>query len=529
MQPVNGKHIEMPADRAQSRIALAARGVTKRFPGVLANDRVDFSVANGEVHALLGENGSGKTTLCKILTGFHRPDEGQVFCEGKPMRFTSPADAFAAGVFMVHQHFSLVGPMTVAENVVLGWTRDPSWRFNRRDVEDHVAEAGERFELSVDPRALVSTLSVGEKQKVELLKALYRGAKTLILDEPTTVLTPQESDQLFVSLRRMAEAGEAVVFISHKLEEVSEHCDRVTVLRQGRTAGTSDLRQQKVDAKGLARLMIGRDIHLQRKSTTGLTADAKPVLEVNGLSARGHNGSQILKNVSLTVRRGEILGIAGVAGNGQLALAEAIACLRDIESGDITLHGRKMIPGNARSAIEKGIAYVPEDRLGTGLAPGLMVSENIALKSFRAAAYTAGPFLKKGRIMRETERLLKDFNIKGEAHSLISQLSGGNAQKVLLARELSSNPDLLVIATPTRGLDVSAMETIRDLLVEAAHEGLAIVLVSEDLTEILDLADRVAVICAGEIQGIVEAENADINEIGMLMMGEHHAQEGAAS
>lgn len=500
--------------------ALAAQGVVKAFPGVIANDRVDFELACGEVHALLGENGSGKTTLCKILTGLYRPDEGQVFVHGQPVIFGAPAAAYQAGIFMVHQHFSLVEPMTVAENVVLGWTKSPHWRFDRKMVEEDVAAAGERFDLKVNPRELISNLSVGEKQKVEILKALYRGAKTLILDEPTTVLTPQEAGQLFASLRRMADAGGSVIFISHKLDEVSELCDRVTVLRKGKTSGTSNLRANKVDAKGLARLMVGRDIHLMRKTDHGLRHNAEPVLQLEGVSAQNTNGNKVLSDVSLTVRAGEVLGVAGVAGNGQLPLAEVIAGLRDRVAGDIKIRGRSIPSGNVRAAIEAGIAYIPEDRMGVGLAPGLKVTENIALKSYRSPENCAGPFVKYKKIHQETLKLIDAFKVKGTADNLIRQLSGGNAQKVLLARELSSAPQLLVVATPTRGLDVSAMETIRDLLIEASCNGLAVILLSEDLGEILDLADRVAVICGGKVQGIVEAEGADIDEIGLMMMGQ---------
>ncbi|MCY4138332.1 MAG: ABC transporter ATP-binding protein [Rhodobacteraceae bacterium] len=500
--------------------ALAARGISKAFPGVVANDHVDFEVLKGEVHALLGENGSGKTTLCKVLTGFHQPDEGQIYADGSPVVFPSPASAFEAGIFMVHQHFSLVGPLTVAENVVLGWTQDPTWRFDRRTVEEQVAAEAEKFGITIDPRAMVATLSVGEKQRVELLKALYRGARTLILDEPTSVLTPQEARQLFVTLRRMAEEGEAVVFISHKLDEVTEVCDHVSVLRQGRSAGMADLRKQRVDAKGLANLMVGRDIHLQRKAASGRGPDAGTVLEIRNLQAHDSNGSALLKGVSLDVHAGEILGVAGIAGNGQRALAEAIAGLQPYSGGEIRINGSPLPSGNVRKTIEAGVAYVPEDRLGTGLAPGMMVSENISLKSYRGPLHSIGPILRKRAIREDTRRLLADFDIKGHESSLVRQLSGGNAQKVLLARELTSDPSLIVVATPTRGLDVSAMETVRDLLAEAAVRGVAVLLISEDLGEILDLADRIAVICAGEIQGIVDAEGAELDEIGMMLMGQ---------
>ena len=509
--------------------AVSARAVTKAFPGVLANDQVNFDTNRGEVHALLGENGSGKTTLCKILTGLYRPDSGHVLVDGKPVSFRSPADAYEAGIFMVHQHFSLVSPMTVAENVVLGWTRHSRRRFNRRQVEDEVARAAERFDMAVDPRALISRLSVGQRQRVEILKALYRGARTLILDEPTSVLTPQEAEQLFVSLRRMAAEGESVVFISHKLDEVSALCDRVTVLRQGRVSGSADLRATSIDARGLARMMVGRDIAFTRRSRADAPDDSEPALELRGVSAVDAAGTTALREVTLSVRPGEILGVAGVSGNGQLALAEVIAGLRKRTAGDVLLHGEPLPPGNPRAAADRGLAYVPEDRLGTGLAPGLTVADNCVLKAYRQRELGRGPALSRPRILSRTRRLLATFNVKGTADSLVRQLSGGNAQKVLLAREISSEPQVLVVATPTRGLDVSAMESIRTLLLEVAAGGAAILMISEDLGEILDLADRIAVMSRGRIQGVLDADGADPDQVGVLMMGGSLEDAGVAT
>ena len=509
------------------RSVLAARGVTKAFPGVLANDRIDFDVVSGEVHALLGENGSGKSTLCKILTGLYRPDAGTVLVDGQPAHFRTSADAYAAGIFMVHQHFSLVGPLTVAENVVLGWTREGGFRFNRADVEEKVAAVAERLDMHVDPRAQISRLSVGERQRVEILKALYRGARTLILDEPTAALTPQEADQLFVSLRRMADAGESVVFISHKLDEVSTLCDHVTVLRQGRVSGSADLREERVDARGLARLMVGRDIHFERRSRIEAVAGGAPVLELSNVSCLDDNGNRVLDGVDLSIRAGEILGLAGVAGNGQVALAEVITGVRPRASGHVVLDGQPIPSSDVRAAVDRGVAYVPEDRMGTGLAPGLSVADNIALKSFRRPELGRGPFLSRPRILEKANELISDFDVRGTADSLARQLSGGNAQKVVLAREMSSGPRLLVAATPTRGLDVSAMETIRGLLTDAADSGAAVLLISEDLGEILDLSDRVAVICGGRIQDVLDAESASVEDIGLLMMGESVDREGA--
>ena len=507
---------------AAPAVALAAVGVTKHFPGVLANDGVDFEVAKGEVHALLGENGSGKTTLCKVLTGLYRPDAGKVVVAGQQVHFHSPADAFAAGVAMVHQHFSLVARMSVAENVVLGWSRHGGLRLNRRAVEEEVRDAADRFGIDVDPRAVVWQLSVGERQRVEILKALYRGARTLILDEPTTVLTPQEAQHLFSTFRSMADDGRSVVFISHKLDEVTAACDRVTVLRQGRTTGTVDLREQggeSIDARALARMMVGREIRLTRREHVADTPAAKPLLEVEEVVVHNDFDRPAVRGASLDVREGEIVGVAGVAGNGQRELAEAICGLRTRASGRVALDGRELRSGDVRDAIAGGVAFVPEDRMGVGLAPGLTVAENLVLRSFKADDLRWGPFMRHTRIRERARELVERFDVRGTTAMAVRQLSGGNAQKVLLAREMSSGPRLLVIAAPTRGLDVGAMEAVRRLLVEAATAGAAVLMISEDLEEILDLADRVAVMCAGRIVGVRDAREADVEEIGLLMMG----------
>jgi simple sugar transport system ATP-binding protein len=502
--------------------ALATRGVTKHFLGVVANDGVDFELLPGEVHALLGENGSGKTTLCKILTGLYRPDSGEVLIDGQARHLRSPADASAAGVFMVHQHFSLVDRMSVAENVVLGWSRERQFWFDRRAVEAEVRAAGERFGIEVDPRAQVWQLSVGERQRVEILKALYRGARVLILDEPTTVLTPQESQHLFSTLRNMAAGGSSIVFISHKLHEVIAVCDRVTVLRHGRKTGEVDLAStgsERVDVRALARMMVGREIRLTTRERGAPTDVGEAVLDVRDLVVRNDFDRAVVKGVSFEVRAGEILGLAGVAGNGQRELAEAIAGVRRHAEGTINLDGRALRSGDTRQAITRGVAFVPEDRVGVGLAPGLTVAENLILKSARSGSLSRGPFLRADRMRSHAEELVEQFEVRGTPDTLVRQLSGGNAQKVLLAREISSTPRLLVIASPTRGLDVAAMEAIRKLLLDSAETGVAILMISEDLDEVLDLTDRVAVMCGGEIVGIRESAAADTEEIGLLMMG----------
>lgn len=508
--------------------AIAARGVTRRFPGVVANDRVTFEVLPGEIHALLGENGSGKTTLCKILTGLYRPDEGEVVVNGRPVRFRSPRDADDAGVFMVHQHFSLVDRLTVAENVVLGRSGSRRFLLDPRAAEEEVAAAAERFHLTISPRAFVGELSVGERQRVEILKALYRGARTLILDEPTTVLTPRESEELFTNLRGLARDGGSIIFISHRLREVTAVCDRVTVLRKGRTVGTVRVEGEKTDPRQLARLMVGREVSpaSRERSADAHSLEGEPVvLEIDRVSADDDTGRPRVREVSLSVRRGEIVGIAGVAYNGQRELAEAITGLRARSAGRVSVAGRALPSGNPRDAADAGVAYVPEDRMGTGLAPGLRITDNLMLKSYHAARVLPRPVhpLQAGRFPGpRPHHPLRDQGRGGRRGTPAS--SGGNAQKVLLAREMSCDPRALVVAAPTRGLDVAAMDTVRTLLLEAADNGLSVLLISEDLDEVLDLADRVAVVYDGRVMGVVDRgptgfDSARRDGVGLMMAG----------
>jgi ABC-type uncharacterized transport system ATPase subunit len=500
---------------------VAARGISKRFPGVVANDRVDFDAHAGEVHALLGENGAGKSTLSNILTGLYRPDEGELELDGAPAHFHSPRDALDAGICMVHQHFRLVAPFTVAENVVLGDHRDVgrSFRLRRRAIEERVAEIGERFHMPVDPRARIWQLSVGEQQRVEILKALFREARILILDEPTAVLTPQEAEALFVTVRHLAEDGRTVVFISHKLNEVKAVADRVTVLRRGRSVATVDTADHT--PRELASLMVGREVAAAQRVPRSAPVGERVVLEAMNLWVEGDRGAPAVRDVSLTVSAGEILAVAGVAGNGQRELAEAIIGMRP-RSGRIRLDGEPLAPGDPREAIRRGIADVPEDRLGTGLAPSLSVAENLALKDYRESWASRGPFLRRRRLRRRAEKLIERYEIKTPAASTPARmLSGGNLQKVVLAREFAGEPKLLVAASPTRGLDVGAIETVHRLLREAAAGGVGVLLLSEDLDEILTLADRVAVIYEGRIVGTVAAEGASVHELGLMMAGGH--------
>jgi simple sugar transport system ATP-binding protein len=491
--------------------------MTKRFPGVVANDRVSFEAAEGEVHALLGENGAGKTTLCNLLMGLYRPDHGKLFVGGKPVRFHSPRDAQDAGVFMVHQHLRLVESMTVAENVVLGRSTPRQLRFSRRAVERTVAEAADRFGMSVDPRARIWQLSLGERQRVEILKALCSGARILILDEPTTVLTPQETDQLFASVRDMAKAGRTVIFISHKLPEVLAVADCVTIMRLGHSVTTVPTAGTKADH--LAALMVGREVSLD--ATTKAAAEpGAAVLQLTGVYAHGDLGAEALRDVTLEVRAGEILGIAGVSGNGQRELAEVITGLRPTTRGAINIAGARLPAGDPRAAIDLGVAYVPEDRMGTGISPNLSIAENLMLKSYRGKTMTSGPVLSSRKAIANAKVMIERFDVRAPGpRTLVRQLSGGNIQKVLLARELSSQPSVLVAASPTRGLDVGATQYVRQVLAGTAASGVAVVMISEDLDEIFELSDRIAVFYNGRVVGILRSSEADRQQVGLMMAG----------
>jgi simple sugar transport system ATP-binding protein len=499
--------------------AVALRGITKRFPAVVANDQVDFEAAEGEVHALLGENGAGKTTLSNILTGLYRPDEGEILLAGRPVDFHSPRDAIAAGIAMVHQHFRLVSPFTVAENVVLGDQRDVGRSFfvRSRVIEARVEELSRRYGLAVDPRARIWQLSVGEQQRVEVLKALYQDARILILDEPTAVLTPQEADALFETVRAMAADGRTVIFISHKLHEVKAVADRVTVLRRGRSLAT--VSTSEATPRSLAALMVGRDVDIGRRHQDR-PAVGEAVLKLDGVWADGDRGVPAVKDVSLTVRAGEIVAVAGVAGNGQRELAETIVGIRPATRGAVEIRGRRVQNGDPRSAISAGVAYVPEDRLGTGVAPGLSIASNVVLKSYRRAPVSRGPFLRFGTMRDLADHAIEKYDVRTSGCQVPAwQLSGGNVQKVVLAREFSGEPAVLIAASPTRGLDVSSIETVHSYLREAASVGVGVLLLSEDLDEILALADRIAVMYEGGVAGERAAESATVEELGLLMAG----------
>jgi simple sugar transport system ATP-binding protein len=494
-------------------------GIVKRFPGVVANDGVELEAAVGEVHALLGENGAGKSTLSNILTGLYKPDAGSIELWGEPVRFGSPREALAAGVSMVHQHFRLVEPFTVAENVLLGDLEGVGSEFvlHPRAVEREVAALAERYGLPVDPDARIWQLSVGEQQRVEILKALHRRARILILDEPTAVLTPQEVEALIPTLRQMAAEGRTIIFISHKLHEVMAVADSVTVLRGGRTVAT--VRTADTSREQLAALMVGRDVAVSTR-VAQVHTPGEPVLRVSGLECDGDRGQRALHDVALELRAGEILAVAGVAGNGQRELAEAITGLRRRTAGEVVVAGTALRSGDARQAIGCGVAHVPEDRLGTGVAPGLSIAANGVLKSYRQAPASRGPLLSPRAIRDLAARAIERYDVRGAApETPARQLSGGNLQKVVLAREFDGQPRVLVAASPTRGLDVGSIETVHAYLRDAAAAGVGVLLISEDLDEILTLAHRIVVLYEGRVMATIDAAGAQIEQIGLLMAG----------
>lgn len=491
------------------------RGITKSFPGVLANDNINFSVMPGEIHALLGENGSGKSTLMSILSGLYRPDAGTILSKGDEISFRSPKDAINAGIGMVHQHFKLVDTFTVAENIILGDKRIPFF-LNRQKIVDKIVDMAEEYGLGIDPEAFVWQLSVGERQRVEIIKMLYRGSQVLVLDEPTAVLTPQEARELFLNLKKMTAGGRSVVLITHKLHEVMEVADRVTVLRAGRTMVT--LGREDITEKELAWQMVGRDVVLRYKREK--IEPGRPVLELQGVSALNDQGRPGLKDISLLLREGEILGIAGVAGNGQRELAEVLAGLRWVTSGQILIDGEMVTNLSPREISDRGVSYVPEDRLGMGLVPELGAAENLMLKNYRKSGLSGKWLIRYPQAEAAAEKMIGEFDVRmANPRRPVKLLSGGNLQKLLLAREISANPRLLLVVYPARGLDVGATEAVHRLLLAQRSEGAAILLISEDLEEIFKLSDRIGVLFEGSLQAVLPSEHTGPEEIGLLMMG----------
>ncbi|GAB6174391.1 ABC transporter ATP-binding protein [Paradesulfitobacterium aromaticivorans] len=496
------------------------QGIEKKFPGVLANDQVDLDIYPGEIHAVLGENGSGKSTLMSILAGLYRPDAGKILVSGVEQKFRSPRDAIACGIGMVHQHFKLVEPFSVAENITLG--EKGSFILSAEKLKSEINELSKKYGLVLNPDAKIWQLSVGEKQRVEIVRMLYRGSKVLILDEPTAVLTPQEARELFINLRNMAAAGCAVVLITHKLNEVQEVADRVTVLRQGKLAGV--LEKSQVTAEEMVRLMVGRDVvmNYDRKPSSG----GRVVLELDKVTALNDLGLPSLREFSLQVREGEIFGLAGVAGNGQRELAEVIAGLRPLVNGKIRMDNQDLSKLSPRQIIDLGVSYVPEDRLGMGLVPQLNAMENLILKNYHQPQYSGRWLLKPKVIQKHAETLVNQYQVKlANLRQPVKMLSGGNLQKLLLAREISGSPRLMVVIYPARGLDIGATEAVHKLLLELKTRKTAILLISEDLDEIFKLADRVGVMFNGQLNGDFPIEQTDLEEVGLLMTGSRSVKE----
>lgn len=496
-------------------LAVEMKDIVVRFPGVLANDHVNLSLMEGEIHALLGENGAGKSTLMNALSGLYRPYSGTIKVRGEVVHFNSPKDAIAMGIGMVHQHFMLVPTQTVTENILLGMD-EPRFIINLSKYDQEILALQDKFGLLVDPSAKIWQLSVGEQQRVEILKILYRGANILIFDEPTAVLAPQEIDDLMGTMRSMVAQGKSIIFISHKLHEVTEIADRVTVLRKGK-ATAEGVSMEGMTRRDLAQLMVGRSVVFRVEKKPQHTGEV--VLSVHNLFAENNKGVTALKNLSLDVRAGEILGVAGVAGNGQSELAEVITGMRPCE-GSIKINDVELANKPPIKAIKSGVAHVPEDRTKVGSAPGLTITENTIMKSYRNPPIGTGWSI-DFTSARQTARQLKEkYDILAPGvHTQARKLSGGNLQKVILAREISIEPKLMVAVQPTRGLDVGAIEAIQTLLLKERENGTAILLISEELEELLSLSDRIAVIYEGEIMGIVRTEEADIYEIGLMMTG----------
>ena len=502
---------------------LRMENITKTFPGVIANDHINLDVRHGEILALLGENGAGKSTLMNILYGLYQPDSGQIYLDGQPATVHSPSDAIVKGIGMVHQHFMLVPPLSVTENVMLGLPGDQGILLNHRAAKQKVLEISQTYGLEVDPDTLIWNLSVGIQQRVEIIKALYRGAKLLILDEPTAVLTLQEIEGLFEVMQRLVSNGTSIIFISHKLDEVMEISHRVTVLRQGAVVATVDtVGTNKAD---LARMMVGREVLFRIEKPSVKRGDI--VLDIANLVVHDDRDVPAVRCLSLQVHAGEIVGLAGVDGNGQKELAEAIAGLRPPQSGSIRIDGHDTTRLDAGALLRFNMAYIPEDRRREGLVLGFKLSENFIAKNFRRRPFSIQGFLQYGLIKKHAKKLINHFDVRTPGAEVEAKtLSGGNQQKVVLARELSETPDLIVAAQPTRGLDVGATEFVENQLLEQRALGAAILYISTELEEILNLSDWIAVIHRGELMGIVRPEETTPEQLGLMMAGTlHHSKE----
>jgi len=501
---------------ADERPVLQLRGITKRFPGIVADDHIDFDLFDGEVHALLGENGAGKSTLMNIVYGLYHPDEGEIRVNGDPVRINSPKDAISRGIGMVHQHFMLIPVMTVAENIVLG--NEPTRAGDLLDYSEarkRVADLSRQFGFAIEADANVENIGVGQQQRVEILKALYRNADILILDEPTAVLTPQEAKELFEILRTLAREGMSIIFISHKLNEVLGIADRITVLRRGKKIDT--VPRQGATEEGLARMMVGREVLLRVEKSPATPGE--PLLAVEDLHVLGDLGLGAVNGISFDVRRGEIVGLAGVDGNGQSELVEALSGLRKVEAGAVRLEGRDVTGASAHTVLHRGLGHIPEDRQRRGLVLNFTLAENLALHDYASEPNSRFGWLFPRRLLQRARAILRQFDVRGGGpQTLASALSGGNQQKVVVGREIARDPRVLLAAQPTRGLDVGAIEFVHRRLIEARDAGAAVLLVSLELEEILSLSDRILVIYEGKLAGEYPPDVSE-EALGLAMTG----------
>jgi general nucleoside transport system ATP-binding protein len=521
--------MDLKADHSAGHPVVQLAGITKLFPGLVANDAIDFDLRAGEIHALLGENGAGKSTLMNILTGIYQPDAGQILLDGAPVRFPTPVHAIAAGIGMVHQHFKLIKAFTVAENIHLGWSETPRL-VSAAVLEQRTRELAAKFNLEIRPEARVQDISAGEQQRVEILRVLTRGARILILDEPTAVLTPREAGELFKALRSFTASGYSVIFISHKLDEVLEISDRITVLRAGRKIAT--LPAAECDHAQLATLMVGREIVMPQARTEGTRREiGNIVLQLAGVSALDERGVQALTQIDLDLHAGEIVGVAGVAGNGQRELTEVLTGIRPVTEGKVRIRGKVMGGASPAEFLAAGIGHIPEDRLRSGLAPSMAVADNAVLREYMRPPIARGPLFLPGAAAALAKQIVTDAEVLVPNMRMpVRNLSGGNQQRLVARREMRVATKALVAAYPTRGLDVGAINTMLHYLIEMRDAGVGVLLISEELEELLNIADRVVVLFKGRIMGGFDAVEADLERIGLLMggkLGEAEALETA--
>ncbi|MFJ7751875.1 ABC transporter ATP-binding protein [Peribacillus muralis] len=497
--------------------------IRKEFPGIVANDDITLQVKKGEIHALLGENGAGKSTLMNVLFGLYQPEQGEIRVNEQVVQITSPNVANDLGIGMVHQHFMLVDPFTVTENIILGKEPSKYGKVNVKKASEEVRKLSERYHLSVDPDAKIADISVGMQQRVEILKTLYRGAEILIFDEPTAVLTPQEIKELITIMKALIKEGKSIILITHKLKEIMEVCDRVTVIRKGKGIGTVNVKETNPDE--LASLMVGRDVVF--KTDKSAANPQEVVLEVKNLEVKDSRGVSAVHNLDLSVRAGEIIGIAGVDGNGQSELIEALTGLKKVTNGTISLNGKQTQNMKPRKITEAGVGHIPEDRHKHGLVLDFSIGENIVLQTYYQEPFSTGGILHSNKIFDKARTIIKEYDVRTpDEYTPARALSGGNQQKAIIGREVDRNPDLLIAAQPTRGLDVGAIEFIHRRLIEQRDAGKAVLLISFELDEIMNVSDRIAVIYEGEIVAIVDPKETTEQELGLLMAGSKRPEAG---